>query len=139
MDLYGELARAVEQLRDRAGGPLHFRLYMMPSVVTFLAVRAGIRDARARRPAFVHSVFANAAERRRAFRSAMRDIGRVLIVALALDTLYQLVVLRTFYPLQLLVVAVSCAIVPYVLSRALVTRLARGRDIKHPAPSASRR
>jgi hypothetical protein len=39
---------------------------------------------------------------------------------------------------RLLVVAVSCAVVPYALSRALVTRLARGRDIKHSAPSASR-
>jgi len=137
MDLYGELARAVEQLRDRAGGPLHFRLYMMPSVVTFLAVRAGIRDARARRPAFVHSVFANAAERRRAFRSAMRDIGRVLIVALALDTLYQLVVLRTFYPLQSLIVAVVCAIVPYVLVRGPITLLLGRFSRHHAAPPAA--
>jgi hypothetical protein len=61
-----------------------------------------------------------------------------VVVAVVLDTIYQLFVLRTFYPLQLLVVAVSCAVVPYALSRALVTRLARGRDIKHSAPSASR-
>ena len=40
------LSRAVEQLIGRASGPLHFRLFIMPIVVTVLGIRAGLRDAR---------------------------------------------------------------------------------------------
>ena len=119
------VARGVEQLRGRASGPLHFRLFMMPTVVTLLAVRAGLRDARERRPALLHSILSDAADRRRAFRSATRDILRVFIVALVLDITYQLVVLRGFHVVQLLIVAVGCAIVPYVLVRGPITLVTR--------------
>jgi hypothetical protein len=40
------LTRGVEQLLGRASGPLQFRLVVMPTVVTLLAIRAGLRDAR---------------------------------------------------------------------------------------------
>jgi len=119
------LSRGVEQLLGRASGPLHFRLFMMPTVVTILAVRAGLRDAREGQPAFLWAILRNPAERRRLSRSMLKDIGRVFIVALVLDTTYQLIILRSFYPVQLLIVAVACAIVPYVLIRGPVTRLTR--------------
>jgi len=45
-------------------------------------------------------------------------------VALVLDTAYQVFVLRAFYVVQALIMAVVCAIVPYVLFRGPVTRLA---------------
>ena len=40
-----------------------------------------------------------------------------------LDTTYQILVLRAFYPVQMMIVAVACAIVPYFLIRGPVTRL----------------
>jgi len=127
------LSRGVEQLFARADGPLHFRLVVMPTVVTILGIRAGLRDARAGRRPFLW--LTDTVERQAVMRSAVRDIGRVFLVAVVLDTIYQLFVLQEFHPMQLLIVAVSCAIVPYVLSRALVTRLPRGRPVKHSAPS----
>ena len=123
--LLGHLVRAVEQLIARADGPLHFRLVVMPTVVTILAIRAGLRDARDGRPAFFWGILAHPVERRPLLRSAVKDIGRVFIMAVVLDTTYQLWVFRWFYPLQLLIVAVACAIVPYVLFRGPVMRLAR--------------
>jgi hypothetical protein len=119
------LSRGIEQLLGRASGPLHFRLLVMPTVVTILAVRAGLRDAREGQPAFLWAVLTNPAERRRLLRSGVRDIGRIFVMALVLDTTYQVMVLREFYPVQLLIVAVACAIVPYVLIRGPVTRLTR--------------
>lgn len=119
------LTRGVDQLLGRAGGPMHFRLFMMPTMVTFLAIRAGMRDAREAQPAFLWTLISKPAERRRLIRSAVKDIGRVFIFALVLDTIYQLTVLRAFYPVQLLIVAVVCAVVPYVLIRGPVTRLMR--------------
>jgi len=120
------IARGVEQLLGRAGGPLHFRLFFMPLVVTFLATRAGLRDAREGQPAFLWAILTAPSERGRLLRSAVRDVGRVFLMAMVLDTTYQLLVLRAFYPVQLLIVAVACALVPYALIRGPVTRLARG-------------
>ena len=128
MDTFLQLfSRGVDELLGRASGPLHFRLFVMPIVVTILAIRAGLRDARNGEPPFLWTVLSNARERRRLFQSAVGDVGRVFVVALVLDTTYQLFVLRWFYPVQLLIVAVGCAVMPYVLIRGPVTRLFRAR------------
>ena len=135
------LTRGVEQLLGRAGGPLHFRLFVMPLVVTSLAVRAGLKDAREGQPAFLWAILTNPAERRRLLRSALKDVGRIFLVAVLLDTTYQIIVLWAFYPVQLLIVAVACAIVPYVVIRGPVTRLTRGlyrNQSRSGAPRARR-
>jgi hypothetical protein len=124
-EFFAYLARGVEQLIARADGPLHFRLFVMPTVVTIFAILADRRDAREGRPARLGAFFADPAERRRLFRSALTDIGRVFIVAIVLDTVYQLWVFRWVYPGQVLIVAVACAIVPYVLVRGPILRLLR--------------
>lgn len=136
MTILEMLNRGVEQLLGRAGGPLHFRLFVMPLVVTTLAIRAGLKDAKENQPAFLWAILTNPVERARLVRSAVKDIGRVFIVAVVLDTTYQLMVLRAFYPVQLLIIAVACAIVPYVLIRGPVTRLAR-RFFKPEADSTN--
>ena len=115
----------MEQLLGRLSGPLNFRLVVMPTVVTLLALRADRRDAREGRPAFLGAFIKDPAERRRLFRSALKDIGRVFIVAIVLDTAYQLIVFHWVYPGQLLTVAIVCAVVPYVLVRGPITRIAR--------------
>jgi len=120
------LSRAAEHLLGRVSGPLNFRLFVMPTVVTVLAIRAGLRDAREGQPAYLWAMLTKPTERRRFFRSGIKDVGRIFIVAVVLDTAYQLYVLRAFYIGQLLIVAVGCAIVPYVLIRGPITRLARG-------------
>ena len=112
-------------LFERTGGPLNFRLVVMPTVVTILAILADRRDAREGRPALLGAFFTAPAERRRLFRSALKDIGRVFLVAIVLDTVYQIIVLRWVYPGEVFVVAVACAILPYVLVRGPIIRLLR--------------
>ncbi len=120
------LSRGVEELLGRASGPLHFRLVMMPTVVTVLAIRAGVRDAREATRGFPREVLRDhSAKRQRFLRSALKDIGRVVVVAVVVDTIYQLVVFRAFHAVQLLIVVVACAILPYVLIRGPVARIAR--------------
>ena len=120
------LNRGVEQLLGRASGPLHLRLVIMPTVVTILAIRAGLRDAREGQLSFWWGIITEPAQRRRRLVAARKDITRIFIVAIVLDTAYQLVVLRAFYIVQALIVAVACAIVPYILFRGLTTLLVRG-------------
>jgi hypothetical protein len=119
------LFNRAEHLFARAGGPLNFRLVVMPTVVTVLAILADRRDAREGRPAPLGAFIRDPVERRRLFRSALTDIGRVFIVAVVLDTVYQLWVFRWVYPGEVVVVAVACAIVPYVLVRGPIIRLVR--------------
>jgi hypothetical protein len=110
---------------------------MLPTVVTILAIRAGLKDAREGQPAFLWAILTNPAERRRLLRSAAKDVGTIFIVAVVLDTTYQLVVLRAFYPVQLVIIAVACAIVPYVVVRGLVTRLTRGLYKNQTGPNSA--
>jgi PAS domain-containing protein len=77
------------------------------------------------RDASLGAFFTDRAERRRLLLIALKDIGRVFIVAVVLDTIYELIVFKWFYPVQVVIVAVVCAVVPYVLVRGPITRLAR--------------
>jgi hypothetical protein len=120
------LNRGVEQLLGRSIGPLQFRLIVMPTVVTILAIRAGLRDAREGQSSFLWGMITEPAQRRSRLAAARKDITRIFIVALVLDTAYQLIVLRAFFVVQALIVAVACAIVPYILFRGSTTVLARG-------------
>ena len=117
--------QAVDELLGRASGPLHFRLLMQPTVAAFLAVKAGLKDAREGQPAFLWEVVTNSDERRRLLQSAWKDVGKVFLLAVVLDVVYQLVALHAIRPLQTLLVAVVLALIPYLLLRGPVTRLAR--------------
>ena len=128
--------RGLGELVARFSGPLNFRLFVMPTVVSVLAIRAGLGDARAGRPPFLLGVLARPRERRDLFRSAIRDAGKVFVMAIILDTAYQLYVLGTLRPVQVLIVAIASAIVPYVLVRGLTLRVARA--IHPPAPDRTR-
>jgi hypothetical protein len=130
------LTSRIEHLLGRASGPLHFRLFIMPLVVTVLAIRAHLRDVREGRQTGLWAFFKNPTERRRLLRSGLKDFGRVFIVACVLDTTYQLWVLRSFYLGELLIVAVGCAIVPYFLIRGPVMRIAHALYRKWAKPAA---
>ena len=121
------VSQGVQELLGRASGPLHFRLVMMPTMVTILAIRAGFRDAREGRPPFLWGLITRPAERSQLLRSALADIGRVMVMATLMDCLYQLFFLREFHLIQLLIVVFVCAVLPYIAFRGLVTRMVRIR------------
>ena len=114
-----------EELGGRVSGPLNFRLVVMPTMATLFGIRAGLRDAREGKSTFLWGILTKPAGRAEALRSAAKDVGRVFVMALIMDTAYQIIALRTLQFFQLLVVAVACAIVPYVLVRGPVTFVAR--------------
>jgi len=128
------MARGFEQLIGRASGPLNFRLIVMPTVVTILAIRAGLRDAREGQPAiWGHSYQRRPPAAAYPLRAKRRwqDIHRCS----RSFSVYQLFVMREFHVPQLLFVAVACAIVPYVLIRVPITHLARGWYSKQTRPA----
>ena len=118
--IWNALTSGLDQLLGRLSGPLNFRLFVMPTVVSVLALRAVRKDLRDGRPAFLGLLIKDPVERARLFRGALKDIGRIVIVAVVLDIVYQIMVFRWVYPGQVLIVAVVCAVVPYVLVRGPV-------------------
>src|SRR5215471_2463690 len=113
-----------ENLIGRSSGPMHLRLVIQPAVAGVLAIRAGLKDAREGRPAFLWSAITNPAYRPELVRQGSRDVGKVFVLAVVLDAVYQLIVQRGVFLLELVVVATLLAIVPYVLIRGPVSRLA---------------
>jgi hypothetical protein len=128
--LLDELSRAIEQLFGRLNGPMYFRFILQPIMAIIIAVRAGIRDARQNKPAFLSEVVSNPAERRSLIHSAFKDVMMLLCVAIVLDTVYQFLVLKSFYLLQALIVAFVLGVVPYVLFRGPIRRILRRKYSK---------
>ena len=129
------LERTVEELLGRASGPLHFRLVFQPIVAIFFATRAGLADARFNRPMFFWTVLTNPAERRLLLQSGWKDIGKVFIVAVVLDCIYQFIELPAIRPLQTLLVAVFLTVIPYVLIRGPIARMMRRLRYKRNSPA----
>ena len=119
------LTRVWENLVGRTGGPMNFRLIVQPAVAFVLAVRAGLKDARTGRPAFFWAVLANSSHRRELMQTGWKDVGKVFILAGVLDAIYQLIVHRGVYVLEILITATLLAIIPYILVRGPVNRIAR--------------
>jgi uncharacterized membrane protein YidH (DUF202 family) len=118
------LSRGWEHLLDRVGGPLTFRLLIQPAVAVVLAIRAGLEDAREGRPVYCWAIATDAVHRRYLLRHGWQHVGNVFIVAMILDVIYQLVVLHWVYPGQMLIVATTLAILPYMVVRGLTNFLA---------------
>ena len=131
------LAQFWNELVARPEGPMAFRFYIQPLVAIGLAVRDGIKDAHEGRPAYFWALFTDRSGRRERMRDGWRAIRKVFIVSLLLDTIYQLIVLKGLTPIEGLVIAVMLAIVPYVLLRGPVNRIAR-RIRRSAAPHSSR-
>ena len=129
------LARLWQNLYGRLSGPLNLRLIIQPAVATILAIRAGLRDAHQDRAPFFWALLWNPAHRRELLRQGWKDVGKVFVLATILDVAYQLIVHRGVYSLELLITAVTLAIVPYLLVRGPISRIAKmvfdGRSAMH--------
>ena len=119
------LKRVWENLVNRPTGPMSFRLMVQPLVASILAIRSGLKDAREGRPPFLWAAVTKPAHRPDLLRQAWKDMGKVFVVAVVLDAIYQLIVHRGVYLGEVLVVATALAIVPYILIRGPVNRIAR--------------
>jgi hypothetical protein len=114
-----------EMLIGREHGPLAFRIIVQPLVAALLAIRAGLRDARAGRSAYGWTVTTDPAQRRQLIREGWKDVGRIFIAAVLIDVIYELIVFRWVYPGQPLIVATFLALPPYFVVRGLANRFAR--------------
>ena len=119
------VARGWANFIGRLDGPMHLRLILQPAVATFLAIRAGMKDARNGEPPFLAALFRSSKPRRERLRQAWSEIRKVFLLAVVLDAVYQTWVHAGIYLLELLVTATLLALVPYGLVRGPAARVAR--------------
>ena len=119
----------------RATGPLKFRFILQPSVAILLAIRSGLKDSRLGRPAFFWEFCVHSANRRQLLRSCWKSIGRLFILAFALDCIYQMIATHRIHFYGALIVAFVLAVIPYVIVRGPVNRIATALR-RPPGPRA---
>ncbi len=117
--------RIWQNLLDRPGGPFVFRFILQPIMATMAALRDGIHDARTGRAPFLWTVLTDPARRRGRLDEALVATSRIVLLGLAIDTVYQYIEFETFHPAEALIIALLLAFVPYLVLRGLVTRVAR--------------
>lgn len=117
--------RITENLIDRVSGPMKLRGILQPLMAAIFAIMAGLKDARLGNAPYFWSLFTNPATRIDLIKDGWKDVSKVFILALILDTVYQVIVLGFVYPGEAIIVAFMLAILPYLILRGLVTRIAR--------------
>jgi len=119
------LTRFWDQLIAQPSGPLAFRLILQPLMVTILAIIDGVKDARAGRPLYTWTILTDPVHRGSYLREGLKRVGRVIVFALVMDAIYQFMVLRRFYLGEALVTTFVVAVLPYLLIRGPIARIAR--------------
>jgi len=119
------LTRIFENLIDRVSGPMKFRLILQPLMAIIFAVRSGLKDAKEGKPAYFWALFSDSVHRRDMLRDGWKSVGRIFILAIIIDVVYQLIVFRWVYPVEVLLVAAILAFIPYLLIRGPMNRIAR--------------
>jgi len=112
---------------------MKFRLVLQPCMAAFFAIRSGLADAKAGKPPYFWGLFSDPAQRDAMLKDGWKSIGRVFILALVLDAVYQIIELHFVYPGEMVIVAFVLAIVPYLILRGLTTRVARRNAVRHHA------
>src|SRR6266571_1855860 len=89
------VARGWENFVARPRGPLNLRFIIQPTLASIIALRAGLKDLRI-----------------------------PIVVGTTLDVVYQIIIHRWIYPLELLFTVTLLVLVPYLILRGLVNRIA---------------
>ena len=115
----------IQDLFARFDGPLHFRFIVQPLMAITFAVIDGVKDAKAGKPAYFWALLTTSGSRKEIVKEGWKSVGRIFILAVILDVIYQMKVHGSVFAGQLLFVAFVLAIVPYLVLRGPVNRIVR--------------
>lgn len=113
----------IENLFSRLNGPLHFRFIFQPLMAIVFAIIDGVRDCRMGKPAYFWALIINPEHRKELLKTGWKSVGKIFLLAVALDIVYQIKIGEGFHPLETLIVAIFLSIVPYIFFRGPVNRL----------------
>ena len=121
----GAFKRLWQNLVEEPTGPMRFRFILQPLMAAIVAIRDGRKDARTGRSPYFWTVLRKPQERVARLREGLNATARIFLLGIAMDAIYQVIVLKRFYPVEALIIALLLAFVPYLLIRGPVARIAR--------------
>jgi hypothetical protein len=127
--------RVGTQLLARVSGPMKFRLVLQPCMAAFFAIRSGLADAKAGKPPYFWSILYDPKQREDLIKDGWKSVGKVFILAIVLDVIYQIIELRFVYVGEAIIVAFVLAIAPYLILRGLTTRFYAREKKTVPTPA----
>src|SRR5262245_35266675 len=101
-----------------------FRLILQPLMATIYGIRDGVKDAHEGQPPYFWSMFTDSEHARERLLDGAKAVGRVLALGVAMDVIYQFMVYRRLYPVELVIVVLLLVFVPYLLIRGPANRFA---------------
>ena len=113
----------IDGLMARISGPMSFRFLIQPLMALFFAVRDGRKDAREGKAPYFWALFSNPGHRREMLQSGWKSVGKVFIIAMILDLVFQIIAFHGIRPGGAMVAGVILAIIPYLLLRGPVKRV----------------
>jgi hypothetical protein len=120
------ILRIWHDLIDRPSGPMAFRFILQPLMAAVAAILHGRRDARTGRSPYFWTLMNKPQERMGRLREGLNATARIILLGIVMDVIYQIIVLKRFYPVESVIVAVLLGFVPYVVLRGIVTRVLLG-------------
>jgi len=115
--------RIVDNFVLRMDGPFHFRLIAQPLVAAVYAIIDGLKDAKNGKPAYFWALATHPGHRMELLKNGWKHVGKIFIIAIILDVIYQLKVQDAVNVRQTLIVALVLAVLPYLLLRGPVNRI----------------
>ena len=117
--------RIWHDLVARPDAPMRFRFILQPLMVAIIAIRHGLEDARTGRSPYFWTMVGNPRERAQRLNEGLNATARIILLGLVMDAIYQVLMLRQFYPAEAVIVALLFAFLPYVIIRGPTARIAR--------------
>ncbi len=112
--------RIWHQLIERTDAPMRFRFILQPLMGAIAAIRDGLNDARTGRSPYFWTMMSNPRERAQRLNEGLNATARIILLGLMMDAIYQVIVLKRFYPAEAVIVALLFCFVPYVVIRGSV-------------------
>ncbi|MBP9192418.1 MAG: hypothetical protein KBF96_07695 [Ignavibacteria bacterium] len=119
------ISKFLDAVGIRHDGPMAFRIILQPTMSLIYAIVAGVRDAKAGRKPLLEAFIFGDTERSRKdiLKEIWKDIGKVFILAVIMEVIFEIIEFKTVHPLAVLRVAFWLAIVPYMIMRGPVERI----------------
>ena len=119
------LQRFAQGFMSRLEGPFSFRMIVQPLMAVVFAVLDGLKDAKWGKPAYFWALFGSADHRRELLKSGWKSFGKIFILGIILDVVYQLKVHQPLNVGGVIIAALVLAVLPYMVLRGPVNRIAR--------------
>ena len=141
----GDLFRRIwEDVIHRTEGPMSLRFILQPLISVVFAIRAGMKDAKSDTVPYLWRFISSKGKGKEIAKEAWKDVGKVFIVGVTLDIVYQLILIyglkekATFYPFESILVAFILALVPYLILRGPANRIIKMFGKKNKSSGSSK-